>query len=211
MKITKLGHCCLVIKIDGKTILTDPGAYSTLQNEVKGIDLILITHEHQDHFHLESLQQVLKNNPDAKIITNSSVGRLLNKEGIQFEILEDKQQTDFAGIKLEGCGNEHAEIYKDWNRVQNTGYFIADKLFYPGDDFYNPQRPVDVLALPVGGPWMKISEAVKYALEVKPRLAFPVHDGGLKQFGTAHRVPSIILPKNGIEFLVLEIGKEYEI
>ncbi len=91
MKITKLGHCCLIIEDQGKRILTDPGTYSTLQNEVKNIDIVLITHEHADHYHLDSLKIVLQNNPNAKIITNSTVGALLEKEGISYSILEHGQ------------------------------------------------------------------------------------------------------------------------
>ena len=62
MKITKLGHCCLIVKEGNITILTDPGSYTTDQNTVKGIDIVLITHEHGDHFHVESLKAILKNN-----------------------------------------------------------------------------------------------------------------------------------------------------
>lgn len=52
MKITKFGHCCLLIEENGVRILTDPGTYSTQQSEVKNIDFVLITHEHADHFQL---------------------------------------------------------------------------------------------------------------------------------------------------------------
>ena len=68
---------------------------------------------------------------------------------------------------------------------------------------------MDVLALPVAGPWMKISEAVDYALAVKPRLAFPVHDG--VRIPTNHLVPERILGANGIEFVKLEEGGELEL
>ena len=37
MKITKLRPCCLLIKEGGLQILTDPGAWSTGQNEVRDI------------------------------------------------------------------------------------------------------------------------------------------------------------------------------
>ena len=56
MKITKFGHCCLLIEENGVRILTDPGTYSTQQSEVKNIDFVLITHEHADHFHIDSLK-----------------------------------------------------------------------------------------------------------------------------------------------------------
>ena len=29
MKIKKLGHCCLVIEINGRKIMTDPGSWTT--------------------------------------------------------------------------------------------------------------------------------------------------------------------------------------
>lgn len=132
-------------------ILTDPGNYTTAQNELKNIDVVLITHEHADHLHIDSLKIVLANNPQAKIITNSSVGTLLSKEGIAYSIIDDGKQTTEKGVTIEGFGREHAEIYKTWKRVENTSYFIGPRLFYPGDAFYDPKRPVEILALPVGG------------------------------------------------------------
>lgn len=35
MKIRKTGHCCLEIKVNDLTILTDPGAFSDGQNTLK--------------------------------------------------------------------------------------------------------------------------------------------------------------------------------
>src|SRR6185369_12639913 len=112
-------------------ILTDPGAFSTEQNDVKNIDLILITHEHQDHLHIDSLKAVLRNNIQAKVITNSSVGNILDKERISYEIVADRQNSKSHGLLIEGIGTKHAVIYQDFGQVENTGYFINDKLFYP--------------------------------------------------------------------------------
>ena len=200
MNITKLGHCCMVIEEAGVRIMTDPGAYSTLQGEARNIDYIFITHEHQDHFHLESLKVVLKNNPKAKIVTNRGVGKLLEKEGIGYELLEDKQSKTVSGVLLEGFGEKHAVIYQDFGQVQNTGYFIANRFFYPGDAFYNPGKPVEILALPVAGPWLKISEVIDYAKLLKPKICFPVHDGMLKYLGPTRGVTTKYLSESGIEF-----------
>ncbi len=200
MKITKLGHCCLIIEEDGVRIMTDPGAYSTLQSEAKNIDYIFITHEHQDHLHIESLKTVLKNNPKAKIVTNKGVGKLLDAEGITYQLLEHGGVGEFNGIHVEGCGEKHATIYQEFGQVQNTGYFFANRFFYPGDAFYNPQKPVEILALPVAGGWVKASEAVDYAKLLKPKVVFPVHDGMLKIFGGYHAVPKKFLSESGIEF-----------
>jgi hypothetical protein len=90
----------------------------------------------------------------------------------------------------------------------NLGFFIDKRLWYPGDSFTDPKRPVEILALPVSGPWMKIGEAVDYALLVKPDIAFPVHDG--TRFGSAHTLPAKILPNNGIKFIPMIEGSSEE-
>lgn len=213
MKIKKLGHCCLVIQIGNKRIMTDPGSYTIdEQIEENNIDIVVITHEHSDHLHIESVKNILIKNPSAIVVTNSAVGKLLGDYGVPHQILEDGGIGEFAGVYLEAHGDKHEEIYKDIGQVQNTGYFIGKDLFYPGDAFTNPGKKVDILALPVAGPWTNIKMPMLYALELKPRICFPVHDGMLSpNFGTAHRVPSMVLPEQGIEFKVLEIGKEEEI
>src|SRR3990167_2590566 len=102
MKVTKFGHCCLLIEENGLRVLTDPGVYSEAQNEVTGINVVLITHEHQDHFHLDSMKEIIKNNPEVKIITNKAVGELLNKAAIPFSLVEDGQNSLEKGVPIEG-------------------------------------------------------------------------------------------------------------
>lgn len=202
MKITKLGHCCMLIEVEGKKILTDPGAWSDFkQNEITDLDLILITHEHADHIHVDSLKIVMQNNPQAKLITNSSVGKIVTAQKIDFLKIEHGENNSFDGIKIEGYGEWHKQIYKQVGMVNNTGYFIADTMFYPGDAFTNPQKKVPVLALPVAGPWMQIKEAIDYALELKPQMAFPVHDGMLRFNGPFHKLPELLLTPDGINWI----------
>ena len=212
MKIKKIGHCCLIIETNDKKIMTDPGSY-TVEEQVKelNIDLILITHEHGDHLHVESLKKILVNNPNAKIITNNGVGKLLGEAGIEYEVLENKIGKNILGIEIEAHDCKHEEIFEEYGQVQNTGYFIDKRLFYPGDSFYNPKKLVEILALPVAGPWTNIKNPINYALEVKPKICFPVHDGMLNHFGTAHKVPALVLSKFGIIFKTFEDNKEEDI
>lgn len=180
MKITKLGHCAMVVEENGVKLLTDPGNFTEAQNSLTGLDGIVITHEHADHFHIESVKEVLKNNPAAIVITNSAVAAIMQKEGIgaNVQIAGDGQSADVKGIKIEGFGKDHALVYPpNMGLCENTGYLIGSKLYFPGDNFHNPQKKVDVLALPVAGPWMKIAEAVDFAKAIQARVAFGVHDG----------------------------------
>jgi L-ascorbate metabolism protein UlaG (beta-lactamase superfamily) len=179
MQITKLGYCCLVLDIDGVKILTDPGSYTTAQNNLTGINIVLITHEHADHFHVDSLTQVLANNPHAVVVTNAAVASCIEKENIltTVNIVGDGQLLQVNGVSIEGFGTEHALIYGDMGKCENTGYLVAEKFYFPGDNFEQPHKAVDVLALPVAGPWMKMSECVDFAKAINARIAFGVHDG----------------------------------
>lgn len=213
MKITKFGHCSLLIKTNNIHILTDPGIWSDLPEPFPRIDILLITHEHQDHLHVPSVKNVLASSPSARVITNGSVAKLLEVEGITAEIVNDGAKDTKSGIAIEGYGTTHAQIYETFGQVENTGYMIDGKLFYPGDAFYNPNHPVDILALPVAGPWMHIRDAIDYAKTIKPRIMFPVHDGffRLDRIGPFHAVPLNRLTDAGLNFVVLPIGEEKEL
>ena len=191
--------------------MTDPGSFTTLQNEEKDIDIILFTHEHSDHFNLDSLKKVLVNNPGVKIITNTSVGKILEENGINYMKVEEGEKYEFDGVTISGFGNVHEEIYDDYGLVQNTGYMIND-LCYPGDAFSYPDAKVDILVLPVCGPWMKTRDAVMYAKNINPRVAFPVHDGMLVDFFPVFwKLPEHFLSEVNIPFKKLELGKEEEV
>lgn len=209
MKITKLGHCCLLIETKGKRLLTDPGCFTVeAHSKLADIDVILFTHEHADHYHLQSLKTLLEKNPSVQIFANSSVSELLTWENIQHTLINDGETIDFEWIILTGYGVRHEAQHSTWPISANTGFFIDDKLFYPGDALTDPRRPVDILALPVAGWWISTHEFIDYALKLKPRVAFPVHDN--IRFISSHLVPSKILPENGIEWVSMVEGESKE-
>jgi L-ascorbate metabolism protein UlaG (beta-lactamase superfamily) len=209
MKIKKIGHSCLLIRESELNILTDPGIYTAegVKN-LTGVDVILISDEHMDHFDIPSIQALLKNNPGAKIITQKSVQKLLANEGIASELLLDTQQTEIQGVKIEGCGQKHAVLHSSIPQSDNTGYIISDRFFYPGDALTVPPKKIEILALPISGPWLKMSEVIDYVLAVKPKFCFPVHDGMgnsafmakmVGQMGEKQNI-KMIIPEGEMEF-----------
>ena len=100
----------------------------------------------------------------------------------------------------------------NFSTAQNTGYFIDNKLFYPGDSFCIPDKTVDVLALPVAGGWCRIRDSVRYALAVKPHVAFPVHGGMLVEgrIGSVHKALEKVLSEAGVKWVVIG-GDEVEV
>jgi L-ascorbate metabolism protein UlaG (beta-lactamase superfamily) len=209
MTITKYGHCCLLIEINNKRILTDPGKFSDGFETLTDIDIILITHEHADHCHTEAIAELLEKNPAAIVVSNSSVATLLREHGISTHVVEGREHTSIIDTAIEAFDGKHEEIFGDYGLVQNTGYLVENSFFYPGDSYIVPDKPVTVLALPVAGPWCKIADALRYGLSVKPQLAIPVHDAVLSEAGRAVTYGHFEreLPKQGIIFSILKNGE----
>src|SRR5690606_15045915 len=186
MKITKRGHCRMLIEDNDKRILTDPGSYTIQEHsQLRNLDYILYTHEHGDHFHLDSLKVIVQHNPKAAVIANSSVSALLDVENIAHQKMMDGDELEENGIKLSAIGELHQKFHDEIPQSENTGYFINDRFWYPGDAFTNPNRDAEILALPVAGPWMSVGDAIDYALLIKPKVAIPVHDG--LRYGATHK------------------------
>lgn len=209
MKITKFGHSCLLVEEGDARILIDPGNYSTVP-ALEKLDAILITHIHQDHVDIPTLKKLIALNPRARIFSNQEVIAALAKEGIEVDRLEDGEQAAVNNVIIEGVGTLHMENHTCLAPMQNTGYFINEKFFYPGDALTILQKTVEILAYPAVAPWMKIAESLEYLKAVKPKFAFPVHDGFLKFGGPYHAHPERHAKEWGIEWVVLEEGKAQE-
>lgn len=210
MRITTFGHCCLLIEIVEKRVLTDPGMFSAGFQALTNIDLVLITHEHADHLHTESLQAVLEKNPQAAVVTNDGVGRILSELGIAHTVLADRETTTTAGLTIKPYNGKHEEIYEAFGQVKNTGFLLENgEFFYPGDSYIVPNEPVNVLAAPVAGPWCKVADAIRYVLAVHPKQVVPVHDAVLSEAGKAVVYPHFEreLTSRDIRFIRLTHGE----
>jgi L-ascorbate metabolism protein UlaG (beta-lactamase superfamily) len=214
MKITKLGHCCMLIEEGGARLLIDPGVFTAEKySSIIGIDAILYTHEHVDHYHLQSLQVLIKGNPKVAILCNGGVATQLSRENIPHEVLGDGSSTLVRNVLIEGHGSTHAVIHSSLPAVQNTGFLIAGKLWYPGDELIvDPGVKPEIMALPLAGPWMKLSEAVDYALKIQPKTTFPVHDMILNASitGFVPQTTASILEPRGVKFFPIELDREYD-
>ncbi|NJK93946.1 MAG: hypothetical protein HC905_02575 [Bacteroidales bacterium] len=85
-----LGHSTFLIRINGLLIMTDPVFYDVPlvkrhhglpfdPSLIKGLDYILISHNHRDHCDKKSLKLLGKNNPDAIVLAGLGMEKLLGK------------------------------------------------------------------------------------------------------------------------------------
>lgn len=176
LKLTKKTHACVRLEKDGRTLVIDPGAFSEADAAL-GADVVLVTHEHPDHFAEDRLRTALEANPAAEIWTLRSVaGKLSAAFPGRVHTVGHGDAFSAAGFDVQVHGELHAVIHPDLPRITNVGFLVDGSLFHPGDALTVPGRPVDTLMLPVQAPWSKISEVIEYVREVAPRRAIDVHD-----------------------------------
>ncbi len=171
MKISKHNHSCLLVHEENITILIDPGNYTYDSkaldiNVIDHLDYVLITHEHPDHMSIPLIKNVMDKFPEAKIISNSSVVKILESANIQ----ASTEQNEF--IKMEEV--PHEKVF-GVNLPQNVKFDIFNKLTHPGDSLHF-SLSTPILALPVQAPWCSLTQAVEKALELKPKVIIPIHD-----------------------------------
>ncbi|MEU3921434.1 MBL fold metallo-hydrolase [Streptomyces sp. NPDC029004] len=176
MRLTKKTHACIRLEKDGQTLVIDPGAFSE-QDAAIGADVILVTHEHPDHFNVDRLRAAMEANPGAGIWTLRSVAEKISAAFPgRVHAVGHGDTFTAAGFDVQVHGELHAVIHPDIPRITNVGYLVDGSVFHPGDALTVPGHPVETLLLPVQAPWSKISEVIDYVREVKPRRAIDVHD-----------------------------------
>ena len=179
MRITHFGHACLLVQTASARLLVDPGVFSSGFESERELTAVLITHQHVDHLDFDRLPAVLEANPDAALVADSASAQQLDERGITARPVRPGERLELGGARVETVGGEHAVIHPDIPTIPNVGYLVDGALLHPGDSFHVPDRPVDILALPTGAPWLKAAEAVDYLRAVSPRLAVPIHEAVL--------------------------------
>jgi len=183
MRITKFGHACVRLEHDGRVVVIDPGIFATSE-ALDGADAVLVTHEHPDHYDPAALRHT-----DAPIFTIDAVARQV-RDGApdlveRLTVVEPDQDVD-AGLPVRVVGELHAVIHPELPRFFNSGYVVTlgeTLVYHPGDALTPPPLDVDVLCVPVSAPWLKASDAIEFAREVRAPRNLAIHDRVYSEFG----------------------------
>lgn len=208
MKITKFIHACLLVELDGRVALFDPGNYSQAALNVDSLtklDDIFITHEHGDHFSLPLIQTLVQKFPAVRITTTKSVVNKLAGQRLRATNQPSKDVTFFT--------SPHESIAPLIpTPPEQIGFHYLGKFSHPGDS-HSFEETKAILAMPVSAPWGSSAQAIKVALELKPRYILPIHDWHWHDEARALMYTRFeqIFADNNIQFFSLKTGQPVEI
>lgn len=182
MRITKFEHAALLLELSGKKLFVDPGAFTTPITDAANAVAVVLTHEHPDHWTPDQLNRILEASPGIPIFGPAGVAAAAGDFDVTTVAPGDTVEA--GPFTLRFFGGRHAVIHSSIPEIDNVGVLVNDSLYYPGDSFSVPEGvEVDMLAVPASGPWMKVSEAMDFVLDVKPKRAFPTHEMVLSVIG----------------------------
>jgi L-ascorbate metabolism protein UlaG (beta-lactamase superfamily) len=213
MRLVKFGHSCLLVEEQGARILLDPGTLSQGFEELQGLTAIMYTHQHTDHLDVGRLPGLLEGNPGVRVVSDEGSAKPLGEAGAEVEVVHEGDELDIGGVSVRVIGRDHAIIHPDLPMIPNVGYLIGGRLFHPGDSFTLPGQATDVLAVPIGAPWLKASESIEYLREAGPKVGVPVHEQTASAVGISlyYRLLENLGARGSTTVRVLDDGKPVEL
>ncbi len=181
--ITAIKHASLRIQYDGLEIQVDPVAKyapETDYSKFPKADVILVTHEHFDHFDRDTIATLKKDGTE--IVANPAVQKML---GFGTALSNGESRVLAKGIKLDAVPAynttpDHTQFHP---KGRDNGYMLTIdglRIYIAGDTEDIPEmaslKDIDVAFLPCNQPYTMTPEQVaKAARTIKPKVLFPYH------------------------------------
>ena len=179
LAIMFLGHGSLMFDYESRIIYTDPVSEYADYSLLPKADVILITHEHDDHFDQKAIEILKKE--DTRIICNQKVRDLLG-EGTVLNYGDVWAFDDFSVEAMKAYNTTEGRD-KFHPKDRDNAYFLhfdENTVYISGDtetvENIEEVKNCDLLFLAVNQPYtMTIKQAYHFATQIQPKIFYPYH------------------------------------
>ena len=200
VRITLIKHGTLEIACKGLSIQVDPvsglGVPTDYATEFPKADVILVTHEHGDHFDRTALE-ALGANAD-NLITNARVAEMLGWG----TVMANGDSRDLPeGIRLDAVpAYNYTEGHTNFHPQGRDNGFILTvdglRIYVAGDTEDIPEmadiKDIDVAFFPVNQPYtMTVDQCVHAAEVIQPKVLIPYHFSNTDLSALPDRLPGV--------------------
>jgi len=183
------GHSFFKISFPGRNVLIDPYVSSEKKDpafkrlvqcsakdsDLKDIALILVTHEHFDHFDKGLIEKVASRD-NSCVVASEPILQELNLGKRFLHPIKMHQTITLRGLEIKAVPAHHPQAFYP------LGFLVSHKgksVFHSGDtgliDDFSNIKP-DLALLPIGGTYtMDCVDAIRAVKTMKPSYAIPMH------------------------------------
>ena len=198
--ITLIKHGSLAIDYKGLSLQVDPvsghGKPTEYATEFPKADVILVTHEHGDHFDRVALEALGANGDN--LVTNARVAEMLGWGSV----MANGDSRDLpGGIHLDAVpAYNYTEGHTNFHPQGRDNGFILTidglRIYVAGDTEDIPEmadiKDIDVAFFPVNQPFtMTVEQCVKAAQVIQPKVLIPYHFSQTDLSGLPAALPGI--------------------
>jgi gluconolactonase len=184
LKITFIGHGTLMFDFNSKIIHVDPVSREADYNELPKADLILITHEHNDHLDTKAID-VLRKATTSIVLTEACAERVAGGIIMQNGDVQTAEGMRIEAVPAYNIVHTRSNGQPFHPRGRGNGYIITfgDKRVYVAGDTENTAemkslKNIDIAFLPMNLPYTMTPEMVADAAKAfEPKILYPYHYG----------------------------------
>lgn len=174
-----IGHGTLMLEYDSLVIHVDPVGMYADYSQLPKADIILITHQHQDHLDKEAIKKILSKN--TRIVLNRAsydelgFGQTMGNG--------DSVKIDGIGITVVPAYNTTKGRDKYHPKGRDNGYLLdigGKRVYIAGDteDITEMKslKNIDIAFLPMNQPYTMTAKQLASAVKmIKPKIVYPYH------------------------------------
>lgn len=181
-----VSHASLVLGTPAGVIYADPVGGPDPYEGLPAPDLILITHEHGDHYDAKTLQAIAGTR--ARLVTNPAVlGMLPDALRARASALGNGESTTFGPMTIDAIPayNLTPDRLKFHPKGRDNGYVLTvggQRVYIAGDTEDIPEmralEDIDIAFVPMNLPYtMDVTQAASAVAAFQPAVVYPYHYG----------------------------------